>query len=417
MRRNLRAVPVLALACALFALLAAPAAAQLAKKPDLVVSSAAEPPDFIASEDGADFLLSFTVDNQGRARVRRTTVARAYLSIGRVMSADDRRRRVGSGRITPLSIGKSRTRRLIVRVPPRLQTGEYFLIVCADVTNVVDELNDRANCHVSGQRLRVAPEAERGVGPAGPPGPAGPAGPRGETGPPGPPGPPGGGGASNQVVIERATLDLGRSTVPGKPGYGPGDNEGSTQTRDLATIGGVVIRAVCVSTTNGDNELPDDDDDGDGFLGVDNDFDTDEDGDEAKILLYLDQPDGNFSFSGPHGKRFNIEAGFGRTTTSIEDPNDDDGGDGKHMAIATAADPESRIAGDADDTDPSIGEDTTAPIFEPEDDWEHAFRNGSVYVATSGGTEFILNAYAGVGVLGSDPDQCTFGGSVTVVNE
>ena len=47
---------------------------------------------------------------------------------------------------------------------------------------------------------------------------------------------------------------------------------------------------------------------------------------------------------------------------------------------------------------------------------EQAFRNGSVYVATSSGTEFILNAYAGVGVLGSAPDQCTFGGSITVVN-
>ena len=39
-----------------------------------------------------------------------------------------------------------------------------------------------------------------------------------------------------------------------------------------------------------------------------------------------------------------------------------------------------------------------------------------MYVATSTGTEFILNAYVGVGVLGSQPNQCTFGGSVTVVN-
>ncbi|HEX2086985.1 MAG TPA: hypothetical protein VHF89_14990, partial [Solirubrobacteraceae bacterium] len=82
-------------------------------------------------------------------------------------------------------------------------------------------------------------------------------------------------------------------------------------------------------------------------------------------------------------------------------------------AIATAADPESRIEGDADDTDDTVGSDGS---FEPEDDWEHAFRNGSVYVATSSGTEFILNAYAGVGVLGAPADQCVFGGSVTVVS-
>jgi hypothetical protein len=386
------------LACALFAVLAAPAGAQLALKPDLVVSSAAEPPDFIATEDGGDFLNSFTVDNQGRRRARVVTTARAYLSLGRVMSADDRRRRVGSRRVKPLGRNQSITRRLIVRIPAEFRQGEYFLIVCADVRNQVDEINDRANCHVSGQKLRIAPEAAR----------QGPPGPRGEPGPPGP--------GADIVRLGRKTLDLGTATVTGKPGYGPGDNEGSTQQFDLGEVGGVRIRASCVSTTNGDNELPGDDDDGDGFLGVDNDFNTDEDGDEAKILLYMDRPEGNFSFSGPHGKRFNINAGFGRTTTSIEDPNDDDGGDGKHMALATAADPESRIAGDADDTDNTVGEDTTAPVNEPEDDWEHAFRSGSIYVATSTGTEFILNAYAGVGVLGSRADQCTFGGTVTVVN-
>ena len=84
------------------------------------------------------------------------------------------------------------------------------------------------------------------------------------------------------------------------------------------------------------------------------------------------------------------------------------------MALATARDPEARIAGDQNDNDPAIGEDTTAPIFEPEDDWEAAFRNGSIYVATSTGTEFILNAYVGVDVLGAD-DRCVFGGTVTTV--
>src|SRR3712207_9523932 len=96
MRRNLRAVPALALACALFVVIAAPAAAQ-GNKPDLVVSSAAEPPDFVPLD--GDFLASFTVDNQGRGRARQQSLARAYLSVGRVMSADDRRRRVGSRRV------------------------------------------------------------------------------------------------------------------------------------------------------------------------------------------------------------------------------------------------------------------------------------------------------------------------------
>src|SRR3712207_6867382 len=50
-----------------------------------------------------------------------------------------------------LSAGRSTTRRMVVEIPPNFQQGEFFLIVCADVRNVVDETNDRANCFVSGQ--------------------------------------------------------------------------------------------------------------------------------------------------------------------------------------------------------------------------------------------------------------------------
>ena len=394
MRRILRAVPLLALTCSMFAVLAGPAAAQ-GLKPDLVVSSAAEPPDFVPLD--GDFLASFTVDNQGRGRATRASLARAYLSIGRVLSADDRQRRVGDRRVKALGPGRSTTRRMVVDIPAQFRTGEYFLIVCADVRNVIDETNDRANCHVSGQKIRIANEDTANRGPAGPAGPAG------------PPGPPGG---AADIIIPRKTLPLGEATIDG-PFSGPGDNEGSTEQFDLAEVGGVRVRALCRETTNGDNDLPGFDADGDGFQGVDNDFDTEEDGDEAKILLYLDRPEGNFSFAGPHGKRWNIDAGFGNTTTSIEDPSNDTGGEGKHMAIATAADPESHIEGDADDSDGTVGGDGS---FEPEDDWEHAFRNGSVYVATSSGTEFILNAYVGIGVLGSSATQCTFGGAITVVH-
>ncbi|HEV2814662.1 MAG TPA: CARDB domain-containing protein [Solirubrobacteraceae bacterium] len=409
MRRILRQVPVVALACVSYAALAVPASAQV-PKPDLVVSSAAEPPDFVPLD--GDFLASFTVDNQGRGRARQVSLARAYLSVGRVLSADDRRRRVGQRRVRALSPGRSTTRRMVIEIPPAFRQGDYFLIVCADVRNVIDETNDRANCHVSGQRLRVAADDTRGA--PGPPGPAGPAGPP---------------GSSDSVKIPRKTLALGTATIDG-PEAEPGDNEGSTQQFDLLEVGGVRIRALCRQTTNGNGDLPNHDADNDGVPdGGGNDFDfrnPDGDGDEAKILLYLDRPDGNFSFSGRHGRRMNVNAGFGNTTTSIEDPDDDTGGEGKHMAIATSQDPEVRVAGDADDTDPSIGEDQGPDAsgnanaqdkrFEPEDDWVNAFQSGSVYVATSSGAEFILNAYAGIGVLGAANDQCVFGGSVTVVN-
>ncbi|HEX8204949.1 MAG TPA: CARDB domain-containing protein, partial [Solirubrobacteraceae bacterium] len=290
MRRIHRAVPLLALTCALFAALAGPAAAQQAK-PDLMVSSAAEPPDFVPLD--GDFLASFTVDNQGRGRAGQTSLARAYLSVGRVMSADDRRRRVGQRRVRALRPGRSTTRRMVVDIPAAFRTGEYFLIVCADVRNVIDETNDRANCHVSGQKIRIAAADDANRGPAGPPGPPGPAGPAGS-------------GGADTIKIPRKTLNLGTATLLSPEGSGPGDNEGSTQQFDLAEVGGVRIRALCVSTTNGNDRLPGTDDDDDGFPQAGNSTSYDEDGDEAKILLYMDRPEGNFSFAGPHGRRFNI---------------------------------------------------------------------------------------------------------------
>ena len=141
-----------------------PAAAQRDRaptgKPDLVVAAATEPPDYAPPD--SDFLVSFTVGNQGRAEARTafgsTSLARAYLSVGRVLSADDRRRRVGDRRIRPLRPGEEATRRFVASIPATFPRGEYFLIICADVRNVIDEVNDRANCHVSGQRVVVADE-------------------------------------------------------------------------------------------------------------------------------------------------------------------------------------------------------------------------------------------------------------------
>jgi len=401
MRRAGRYIGVLGLVAAVGALTVPSVFAQGGGS-NLVVSASAEPPDFEVS--GGRFTLSFTVANEGRSRAPRRTIARVYLSQGRQRGADDIRLR-GDRIIPRLRAGRQISTRVTLRIPASVPTGEYYLIVCADVGNRVNETIDDDNCRFSGQRMGI--NVRRGAGPAGPPG------------PPGAPGTPGAAGAagaaapSNQIVIPRKVLDMGDPTVDG-PETRPGDDEGSTEQFDLLEVGGVVIRASCVTTSNGDNEAPGTDADNDGFEGVDNDFDTDEDGDEAKILLYLDEDEGNFSFSGPHGKRFNVLAGFGNTTTSIADPADDTGGDGKHMALATARDPEARIVGDANDTDNTVGADATPPMFEPEDDWEAAFRSGSVYVATSGGTEFILNAYVGVDVLGAD-DQCVFGGSVTPV--
>src|SRR3712207_1568970 len=118
-----------------------------------------------------------------------------------------------------LSAGRSTTRRMVVEIPPNFQQGEFFLIVCADVRNVVDETNDRANCHVSGQKIRIADEDVSG-----------------RPGPPGPQGPP---GDSKTIAIPRKTLPFGTATLLGHPDDGPGDNEGSTEQFDLLEVGGI----------------------------------------------------------------------------------------------------------------------------------------------------------------------------------
>ena len=383
MRRIHHPVPIAALACVLFVTLVAPAAAQ--RKADLTVESAAEPPDFVP-RDG-DFLATFSVGNQGRRSSGETTLARGYLSIGRVLSADDRRRRVGDRRVRALRPGRTTTRRMIVNIPPEFQTGEYFLIICADVRNQVDEQNDRANCHVSGQRMRIADSPPAG-GAAGPPGPQGPAGPQG---------PPGEG--ANSITFERKVLPLGTATVSGT--YGRGDREGSTQMFDLGEVGDVRIRALCRKTTNGDGGEADD--------APTNETNFDQDGDEAKILLYLDQDDGTMSFDGDHGSRRNVPAGF---ATRGPDPGGDDpattqtGGEGQHQFLATARDPQ--LGG-------RLG--TMTRSHNNPEDWQVAYRSTGGFVSTSDGTDFILNVYAGVDVLGAGDTNCVFGGSATVVNE
>ena len=68
---------------------------------------------------------------------------------------------------------------------------------------------------------------------------------------------------------------------------------------------------------------------------------------------------------------------------------------GQHMALAVARDPQQAS---------------------PEQDWVTAFKASSIYVATSGGTEFAFHAYAGIDVLGVG-DRCVFGGVVTLIHK
>jgi len=148
--------------------------------------------------------------------------------------------------------------------------------------------------------------------------------------------------------------------------------------------------ADCKRTTNGDNQgAPD--------AAFNDPGDFDEDGDEAKILIYADNGT-NVTFSSMgNSSRRNIPAGEG-STTPPSDTNgvrldESVGGEGKHMAIAAARDPDQNA---------------------PEQDWVTAYKIGTIYITTNTGTEMIFTGYAAIDTLGIG-DNCGFGGLLKVV--
>ena len=358
----MRRLLVLLLPAALAAtLIAAPSAVA---RPNLVVSAAAEPPDFEVA--GGRFRHSFTVSNNGDQTARSSAIA-AFLSPDPARGDDIRLRgsRRTSSLINSIRARRQRTRRVTLNIASTVAPGFYFLIECADGGNRVRESNERDNCRISGQRVGIN-ASERGQ--PGPTGPAGPAGPAGRD--------------VDRRRIPRTVVDFGLKTIDGTNAGRPGDDEGSTTLTELARVGPIIIRGLCRHSTNGDGGEPTDP------FGAAGSFQ--EDGDEAKILLYTDS--GEFSFQGLHGPRVGIPAGEGT-------PGDEDagGGEGKHQFVATMRDP-----------DPNSTGNTRV-------EWAFGFRSVTGWVAHSSGMDLLISAYAGMDVLDVG-DRCVFGGVVTVIN-
>jgi hypothetical protein len=334
-------------------------------RPHVTVSSVSEPPDFRGR--GGTFSVAFTVANQGRARAASRVRLRSYLvkKAGKPRRGDRRLR--GSTVINALGAGKETSRRIRVRIPRTTRPGLYFLTVCVIKTRAGSSKVENNNCRVSGQRLRVK-------------------GPKSASK-----------GGISQFRVDRTSLPIGRPLIgpvtmhnpPGGGGVAPGDAEKSDQRKELFKVGPVHVVADCKRTSNGDDGQPDAAPTSPGSF--------DEDGDEAKILIYTDTGSVTFNSLGNSSRR-NIPAGEG-TQTPDRDPNpsshgrESSGGEGKHMAIAAARDPDQSA---------------------PENDWVTAYKVGSIYVAHSAGQEFTFTGYAGIDVLGLS-NQCGFGGVVTVL--
>ena len=350
--------------CAGIAVLAPPAVAQ---SPDLIVTSAAEPPDFRPAS--GKFRHAFSVGNKGTAPVRRRTIVRVYASIGRRQGDDDVL--LGGRRaIQPLRPRAEQSRRITVRLRGDLPE-RFFIITCADDTDRVDEAQENNNCSISGQSVRTE-DVFRG-----PPGPQGPQGPAGAQGPQGPQGPPAPG--SDIRVLPRTVLDTGTANIPDADTPSGPATEGSTQTQQLLTVGPFSFEALC-------REPPPGAFDGEAF-------------DEAKLLVYHNDPNGTMAYDAGKGTRANVPDGRGV-------PGDEGatGGEGKHQLIALTREPDEGMAPDGSS-----------------DSFISGFHASSAYIIHSSGWELLFNGYAaidtlGVGVFGDDNgDQCVFGGSVQVM--
>jgi hypothetical protein len=110
--------------------------------------------------------------------------------------------------------------RVAFNIPERTPDGRYYLILCADDTDVVDESQERYNCRTSGQSVVVS-----ATPPTGNPGPVGASGPPGAKGEPGPPG---GGADFRRLPVVRMTPEAG-------------DTEGS----DVLAVGPFLFRYEC----------------------------------------------------------------------------------------------------------------------------------------------------------------------------
>ena len=331
------------------------------ERPNLRVSSATEPPDF--AEVGTRFRIGFTVANQAPVGARRRTITRAYLSTGRGLSDDDVA--LSSRRVSAIRANGQVTGRMTVTIPQGQPRGAYYLLVCADATDLVDEFDDAHNCHISGQAVNIGAEP--------PPGPRGPAGPQGEPGPKGDAGP----ASLETYELPRTVMELGTPDVHDEVNDGdPGQaDEGSTQNTEVLVVGPFRIRTLCRTALPKENDARD----------------------EAKILVYTES--GTMAFEGRQGARMNIPAGFGRPGAGGAT-----GGEGQHQMIATAR-----------DSDGGMGSGGTGFVS--------GMNEATVYLVHSSGWEVVFEGYAGIDTLGAgepgrgNQDRCVFGGEATVVDK
>jgi serine protease len=122
-----------------------------AGQPDLVQSAVGDPPG--SKKVDSRFRVSDTVQNVGSS-LAGATVTRFYLSTDTVWSADDLLMG-GSRNVGALAPGASSSGTTRVTIPAGTAMGTYYVLVCADDTELETETDEANNCLASATTMNV----------------------------------------------------------------------------------------------------------------------------------------------------------------------------------------------------------------------------------------------------------------------
>jgi len=120
--------------------------------PDLTEMEVGDPP--ANSPPGGSFSVTDTVRNQGSASAG-ASITSYYLSLDTIKGSGDIFL-TGSRSVPSLGINGTNGGILTVTIPSGTGSGSYYLLACADDTNVVGESNENNNCIASVGKMSVA---------------------------------------------------------------------------------------------------------------------------------------------------------------------------------------------------------------------------------------------------------------------
>lgn len=118
--------------------------------PDLTVSGLSTPPSSITA--GSAFTMSDTTTNIGPGPAA-PSVTRYYLSLDGTFSSSDLL--LGSRSVSSLAAGTSSSGSVSVTVPSTTTATTYYMLACADSTNLVSESSETNNCATGSNMVQV----------------------------------------------------------------------------------------------------------------------------------------------------------------------------------------------------------------------------------------------------------------------